>query len=648
VINWPAAGGGTATWIGALDDDWANPGNWQGGSVPAAGADVIIPAGAPNYPLLVTSEIVGDMTVDPGASVGFIDGTLEVQGDLTGGGDMLGGGPTMSGAGVTLAMGSLGDLRVTGNVTMAADLFMSGSLAIDGIPAHLNINGRSLDVVGDLALTNSGTIQMTVAGSDLTVNGSATFDGGPLTGLMTQGTFTLRGNLTQLHSSTPSSFRTGPSFTTIMAGSTPQAITMADSLLSHFSNLSNTGSAGLVANSLILVQSDLTLGNNVQVTATDQTTQGGGFDVRGNVTTGAGSNLQVGRLYLVGNLTVNGTWSTTSVIFQGATQTAPVLPYQQVFTQVGNISFATGAVSMSQLSVGSGTLNLGGRTTVSGGVFVTGGNLKPNNHTLAMGAALNVSGTGTLTMQSPLDSVITGPTGAAIFGGGSTLGLLTDGVLKVGGSFSQTSGTSSTSFAASGTHKTVLGAAGVRVVNFATPGTGGAGSHFGNLDVTAGTGDINLVNNIVVDGSLISAPTGLTPKLVGGGKSVTAMSLSISTPLTTSLIFDNAPLIVNEQGTIRSQLFDKAQFSGFPTSATSVVLIDMALVGAPGPRGITFNTTTVQPTLGTGGLYARLLNSNGPVPVTVTFNGSNDPTGGPSRSNPSFQTTFNGATILWQ
>jgi hypothetical protein len=345
-------------------------------------------------------------------------------------------------------------------------------------------------------------------------------------------------------------------------------------------------------------------------------------------------------------LSVGGTWNTTSVIFTGTGQTAPAgLPYQFLYSR-GDVTFGPGNPAIQTLTVEAGTLTLTNRTVVTSDVFISGGTLKPNGHTLAVGGALNVQTTGTLTMQNVLDSVlVTGFTG---FGGGSTVGLLTNGVLRVGGSFTQTSGTSSTSFAASGNHTTIIGAAAVRIVNFATPGTGGAGSHFGNVDVTAGSGGITLVNNIVVDGSLISLPTGTAPT-ISGGKTITAMSLGVTRASGVSLILDNTPLVVNEQGTIRSQQFDRAVFSGFPTVATSAILLDLTLVGTNvTPRPVTFTAPTVQTSLGTGGLYARLVSSNGPQAVTVTISGSNDPTGGPSRSNPSCGSTVNGASIVWQ
>jgi hypothetical protein len=642
VIVWPAAGGGgSAVWTGAQDDNWNDPANWQGGNVPAPADDVLLPAGMPNYPALISTETVANMVVEPGATVDFVDGSLEVTGDLTGGGTMLNGGPNMSGSGVTLEMAGLGSLVVTGFVTLGSDLLIAGDLNITGIPAHFDVNGFDLTVSNDMVLSTSGTMQMTNAAGSVSVGGTTVFDGGPLNGLMTAGTLFVQGNFVQSNGSSTNSFRAN-GMTTVFNGTAQQTITFSDSLLSFFDDLDLDNTSGILMASLVRVTGDLAVAAGVNVTAVDQTVNGDGLDVLGDVF--ASGNLSMGRLYVVGNLSMTGTWNTASVIFQGTGQTAPILPYNAVFVQVGSVTFAGGPVSMNTLTVSSGTLDLNGRTTVgAAGVFITGGTLRPNNNTLNILGALTLSGTGTLTMQNALDSVITGATGAAVFGGGSTAGLMTAGVLKVGGSFIQTSGTSTLSFAPSGTHKTVLGAAAVRVANFASPGTGGTGSHFANLDVTAASGGLTLANDIVVDGALISAPTGLTPQLTGGGNTVTAMSLSITTALTTSLIFDNAPLIVNEQGSFRSQQFDKAQFTGFPTNAT---LLDMTMVGTVAvPRPLQFNNVSFQTTV--TNLYARLVSSNSQF-VTVTMNASNDPTGGPSRSNPPFGTTVNGARIVWQ
>lgn len=646
VINWPAAGGGGGVWTGLVNTDWNDPGNWQGNQVPGAGFGVSIPAGAPNYPQLVSAEQVDDLFIDAGASIEFIDGFLEVTGDLTGGGSMIGGGPEMSGPGAIIDFPSVGSLLVTGQVTLNSSLDLTvGDLLITGFGATFNVNGNGLTIAGGLITQNGGSLIMTNGADQVEVNGDAVFDGGDESGLLSAGLLLLAGNFTQGNTTTNKSFvATGSHHTTFASSNPTQTITFADSVTSFFNDLQVAFPSGVVINSLVQVRGDLQVDANAQLISTDQSSTGDGLDVSGDVTTGGSNLLQLGRLLVGGALNVLGTYNTASTIFTGSGQTAPSgLSYQAVSSS-GTVTFAAGATTVSSLTVTGGILTLGGRTTATAGVVVSGGNLKTNNHTLSIpSGSFNTSGTGTLTMQSPLDSVVTGGTGGAFFGGGSTVGLLTDGVIKLGGSFGQTAGTSNTSFAASGNHKTVMGAGAVRVANFATPGSGAAGSHFGSLDVTAASGGLTLANDIFVDGTLSSVPTGLTPTITGGGKTVTAMAVGINTPLTTSLIFDNAPLIINEQGTIRSQQFDRAQFQNFPTNAT---LLDMTMVGtALTPRSVVFNNDTFQTSV--TNLYAKLVSSNA-LGVTVTINASNDPTGGPSKSNPPFGTTVNGARIVWQ
>jgi hypothetical protein len=538
----------------------------------------------------------------------------------------------------------VGSLLITGQVTLPNGLdITAGDLLITGPSATFDLGtSGAMDISNGVVTQNGGRLIMTAVGVQIVTGGDVVFDGGDESGLLSAGLLVVGGNFTQANTTSTKSFvATGTHHTTFASSNPSQTITFADSLTSFFNDLQVAFPSNVVVNSMVQVRGDLQVDANAQLISTDQSFTGDGLDVSGDVNTDGNNLLQMGRLYVGGVLTFNGIWNQTSVIFTGTGQTAPSnLPYQ-FFYSTGTVTLAPGNASIGTLTTQGGILKLGGRTT-AGSVFLQNGTLDPNGHTLAIAGALQSLSTGTLTMQNALDSVITGPTGAAIFGGGSTSGLMTNGVLKVGGSFSQTAGTSSTSFAPSGNHKTVLGSAAVRVANFATPGTGGTGSHFANLDVAAASGGLTLVSNIVVDGTLISVPTGLTPTITGGGKTVTAMALGISTALTTSLILDNAPLILNEQGTIRSQQFDRAQFQGFPTNAT---LLDMTMVGT-GARSVVFNNVSFQTSV--TNLYARLVSSNAPSLVTVTMQSANDPTGGPSKSNPPFGNTVNGARIVWQ
>lgn len=97
-------------------------------------------------------------------------------------------------------------------------------------------------------------------------------------------------------------------------------------------------------------------------------------------------------------------------------------------------------------------------------VLIRGGNLTLNGHTLTVSGLFTTvgeSGLGTLTMNQPSDTLRV--LGNAVFQGGATTGLLTDGVLLVAGHFEQRNDASErATFQASGNHRTVLNGAGAQ------------------------------------------------------------------------------------------------------------------------------------------------------------------------------------------
>jgi hypothetical protein len=114
-------------------------------------------------------------------------------------------------------------------------------------------------------------------------------------------------------------------------------------------------------------------------------------------------------------------------------------------------------------------------------------------------------------MVSPADTVLV--TGNATFNSASSVNQLTQGYLRIGGNFTQLATTSPFSFPPSGAHVTALGSGVGRTASFASPGTGSAGAHFANLDVSSATGGITLSGIVNVDGKLSS--------LVGAGAAPT-------------------------------------------------------------------------------------------------------------------------------
>ncbi len=234
-----------------------------------------------------------------------------------------------------------------------------------------------------------------------------------------------------------------------------------------------------------------------------------------------------------------------------------------------------------------GTYSLAGRTTVGGLTMAGSGDLAMNNNTLVVGGALNTTGSGAITMNNSLDSVLV--SGAGIFGGGDETGRLTAGYLKIGGSFSQTSGTSTSSFAATRPHKTELGSAAVRVVTFANPGTGAGTSHFGDLVVSTATGGLTLNSDVVGEGELIALPPGGTPLVSGGatkrlftfdGLMVNGLALDNVEVVTSGVLplaqFDNVTiqnltvgnaLAINDPGRVTPYTFNNISFSAVPSGS---------------------------------------------------------------------------------
>jgi hypothetical protein len=130
-----------------------------------------------------------------------------------------------------------------------------------------------------------------------------------------------------------------------------------------------------------------------------------------------------------------------------------------------------------------------------------------------------------------------------------------------------------------------------------------------------------------VDSALIASVGAAVPKIVGSGNSVTARQWVVQ-----ALTVDNAPMVLNEGTTGLAQTFNGVAFQGFPITTTTAILIDVTAAGSSvSARTIQFNGTQLQMSLGTGGLYLRAASSNA-VGYTLIMAGSNDPTGGFSRS----------------
>jgi hypothetical protein len=254
--------------------------------------------------------------------------------------------------------------------------------------------------------------------------------------------------------------------------------------------------------------------------------------------------------------------------------------------------------------------------TVAGNLSVLNGQMATSGRRLNVGGNFSTNGAGTLTMTSGGDSLLI--SGNASFSGGTTSGLLTNGVLRVIGDFTQSAVNSVTSFAPSGLHKTVLGSAAASDVSMGSPGAGAAGSHFQVLDVTPATGGIILDVNMQAD-SLIS--TAAAARIEGPLVALTARRVQV-----TGLNFFNTRFILDEQGGFAPETFSNVTFNGYPANSTGLVLFTFIGPGgaaAARPAPVTTNVNfTPQLGVGAGNFYVDLTSSNG-FQVNLTMTGSN-------------------------
>jgi len=145
---------------------------------------------------------------------------------------------------------------------------------------------------------------------------------------------------------------------------------------------------------------------------------------------------------------------------------------------------------------------------VEGTAEVGGGVLRLNGHHFITQSSFTTSVTGRLEMSSATDSLVVAD--YAVFSGGSTAGLLTAGVLDVGGNFSQYG--SANSFQAEIGHLTILRGLTNRDVTFTYPGVIDS-SHFGSLEIVGTANPVNLYSNVNATGTLYTS--GSTPVLQG-------------------------------------------------------------------------------------------------------------------------------------
>lgn len=291
------AASGAKQWVGgdaAGPIDWHNPNNWSPPGVPTAADDVEI--GDDLSLGLSADAVVHDLLVGEYTYLDLGGFTLTVAGDANVGLGLADQGTVdMVGSGVVVT-GGFHTLLVSGAATLAAAANVSGDLLVmDGV---LDVAGSSLAVGGALTVTGpQARLVMTQAGSYVSVNGPATFDGGDHNASMSEGILMLLGDLTVTDRSA-TSFAASANHTTYLSGGAGQVVTfdLPGASQQRFADLyvSATTGADFLTDAHVL--GDLLLTGRMSVPANATMTIDGGltvnsgsqFDVEGVVTAAQG------------------------------------------------------------------------------------------------------------------------------------------------------------------------------------------------------------------------------------------------------------------------------------------------------------------------------------------------------------------------
>lgn len=530
----------THVWVGRADTVWSNPANWYD-SVAAndQAHNVFIPSGVGRQPRLTGAATTGDLVLESGASVDIrgTSGGLTAFGDVDARGGAIsngtlalrGSGKTargtlpsvlvgQSGCGVSTATYTLSDsttvtgdlvtncpldagahkLEVSGSVDASAGAITNGTLTLHGSSATvrgtvptlvigwsncadgaaatlagdvsvagdltsncvLDVHGKSLQVNGKFATSGSGgTLRMTDSTAKVTVNGDVAFGGASTSGKLTAGELLVKGNFTQ--SGDGASFAATGTQKVTFAGAGTQTVSFgsAGSSSSRFARVevddSTTFATSVVADSVTVSASTLALSADATVN--------GNFVVKGGKVRSTAATLSVG-----GQVTADATSDLGGLAQLTETGTS--------FPSLANT--IAGKAPLNTVLTGSVTLS---DNVVFGGALTVKGSLDVHGKALQVNGDFGTANSGTMTMVDAASTVTVG--GNATFGGASTAGKLSAGVLTVSGNFTQTGDASS--FAASGSHKVTLASSGAQTVSFANPDP--SASHFARLEIRSST-----------------------------------------------------------------------------------------------------------------------------------------------------------------
>jgi hypothetical protein len=171
------------SWAGTVSSDWNNATNWLCGGVPTSTSNVIIPAGAPFYPIITTTASANNISIAAGASVvvngaGVFNlyGTITNTGtfNLTAGTLNLAGTTAQTLAGTSLFNGLVKNLTLsnTAGISLSSALGVTGNVAFgtSNVAFATNNNLTLVSNAAGTASVNDITNNGTISGNTITGN----------------------------------------------------------------------------------------------------------------------------------------------------------------------------------------------------------------------------------------------------------------------------------------------------------------------------------------------------------------------------------------------------------------------------------------------------------------------------------------------
>jgi hypothetical protein len=172
-------------WTGATSTVWngTETGNWDDGTLPASGADIVVPAGVTNSPVLTSvSPTIGKLNLGSGKTLTLGSNTLTVNGAITGTGTLTG-----SATSSLVIGGTAGTLNFTNGSRTLKDLTLNSSTSATlgtalNITAGINSGtlivgtGATLSSAGNLTLKSDANGTAKVGNSTGTVSGNVTVE----------------------------------------------------------------------------------------------------------------------------------------------------------------------------------------------------------------------------------------------------------------------------------------------------------------------------------------------------------------------------------------------------------------------------------------------------------------------------------------